>query len=149
MALTAELDFIREDIRAAMKEHGKKASQYTGKRFEKMAGLLGHNPKRDKRDMEDGGDEDQGAAPKHHGLLGHNPTNRDEEEALDPNDPEGEYDETPKWGGVEGYFEQRTKELLSMLFESGMLEGNKAPLLYGALLRAYQMGLLHGHKGKK
>ena len=80
MALTAELDFIREDIRAAMREHGKKASQYTGKRFEKMAGLLGHNPKRDKRDMEDGGDEDQGAAPKHHGLLGHNPTNTDEEE---------------------------------------------------------------------
>ena len=57
MALTAELDFIREDIRAAMREHGKKASQYTGKRFEKMAGfqskksILGSTPQnRDEKD---------------------------------------------------------------------------------------------------
>ena len=70
-------------------------------------------------------------------------------EVLDPNDPEGEYDPTEQWGGAEGYYKQRTKELLSMLFEGGMLKENRAPLLYGALLRAYQMGVIHGQKKSK
>ena len=53
------------------------------------------------------------------------------------------YDETHHWGGVEGYFKQRAKEILSML-HGKMLEGNKLPLLEGALISAFELGQSKG-----
>ena len=49
------------------------------------------------------------------------------------------FDETPHWGGVEGYFKQRAKEILSML-QGKMLEENKLPLLENALKHAFELG---------